>query len=85
MPGRELNFRVPSDTFVASDPSDHLEYDATLANGRELPSWLNFIKQPQLLFVGKVPELDSEIEIKLIAKDCSGLTAENVFSLKPKV
>ena len=85
MPGRELNFRVPSNTFVTADPSDHLEYDATLSNGKDLPSWLRFIKKPQLLFIGKVPELDSEIEIKLIAKDCSGLSTENIFSLKPKV
>ena len=85
MPGRELNFRVPSNTFVPADPSDHLEYDATLSNGKDLPDWLNFIKKPQLLFVGQVPQIDNEIEIKLIAKDCSGLSTENIFSLKPKV
>ena len=81
MPGRELNFRVPADTFITADPSDHLEYDAMLSNGNDLPSWLSFIKKPAL-FTGQVPELNNEIEIKLIAKDCSGLSTENIFSLK---
>jgi len=63
MPGRELHFRVPADTFVTADPTDHLEYYAKLSNGRDLPSWLNFVAKPPLLFIGQVPELDSEIEI----------------------
>lgn len=85
MPGRELNFRVPTNTFVPADPSDQLQFDATLSNGKDLPHWLGFIEKPELLFVGQVPELqsESEIEIKLSAKDTSGLSVENIFSLKP--
>ncbi len=81
-PGRELNFRVPTDTFVPADPSDNLEFDATLSDGNDLPGWLKFISKPDLLFIGHVPERHSDLEVKLIARDSSGLSTENKFTLK---
>jgi len=38
--GQELSYTVPAGTF--SDPGDTLTYSARLADGSDLPSWLNF-------------------------------------------
>ena len=40
--GMEFSFMVPEDTFSDADTGDTLTYTATLSDGSDLPSWLNF-------------------------------------------
>jgi hypothetical protein len=40
--GDKILFQIPSETFVDDDKNDDLKYLVTLANGEELPKWLEF-------------------------------------------
>ncbi|WP_286977590.1 ATP translocase [Pseudomonas sp.] len=82
MPGRELLFRIPSNTFTAADPSDCLHLSAKQADGSALPSWLK-LHAKEALLRGVAPHALSPLSLKLTASDDAGLCAHNHFVLQP--
>ncbi|MGP8122320.1 MAG: putative Ig domain-containing protein [Xanthobacteraceae bacterium] len=75
--GQAVNFSLASNTFT--DPQgEALTYSATLSNGSALPSWLTFANGK---FTGTVPNTAAGLSIKVTAKDSSGLTASETFSV----
>lgn len=76
-----FNFAVPADTFSDVDNGDSLTYSATLADGTELPSWLQF-DASTLTFSGTPLNEDVGIlNVTVTATDTGGLTASSAFAL----
>jgi Ca2+-binding RTX toxin-like protein len=76
-----FTFALPVGTFTDIDAGDVLSYTATLANGAALPTWLTFDPTTQT-FSGK-PVIGNvgSIEVKVIAADVAGTSAEDTFAL----
>jgi Ca2+-binding RTX toxin-like protein len=75
----ELEFTLPTETFVDVDKDDSLTYVATLANGDALPSWLEFDGATGT-FKGAPGRADiGSYAIRVEARDESGATATDEF------
>ena len=76
-----FNFTIGANTFSDVDAGDILTYSATLENGDALPSWLTFDAATRT-FTG-TPNSDNvgNLNIKVIASDIAGTTAEDIFAL----
>src|SRR5919202_2235052 len=73
-------FTIPANTFSDVD-GDTLTYSATLADGSALPSWLSFDGTTGT-FSGTPENSDvGSLNIKVIAADGSGATAQDIFIL----
>ena len=72
--------QIPVDTFVDQDQFDNITYSATLADGSELPDWIEFTDQRELIIQSNAPAIE-EIGIILIAEDSSGGRAVLPLSL----
>ena len=83
-PGSVLELTIPSNTFVASDPSDELKLSVQMTGGAQLPEWLTFSSSERKLSGDVPPTLKERIDITLTALDNSGLTADSEFSLQPE-
>jgi hypothetical protein len=76
-----LNFTFNANTFSDVNTGDTLSYNATLANGNSLPSWLNFDAQTRT-FSGTPTNNDVGIlSLKVTATDIAGATAEDIFDI----
>jgi Ca2+-binding RTX toxin-like protein len=74
-----VNFVLPSTAFSDVD-GDSLSYAATLANGSQLPSWLNF-NAATGAFSGAPPaNFNGDLDVRVTASD-GALSASDVFSL----
>lgn len=74
-------FTLPADTFIDVDREDSLTYAVTLANGSALPQWLTFDLDTNT-FSGTPTKGDvGSLNIKVIATDTEGATAEDKFEL----
>jgi Ca2+-binding RTX toxin-like protein len=74
-------FAVPAGTLADIDAGDQLTYQATLANGDPLPTWLSFDAATQT-FNGMAGNSDvGQFDIALTATDQGGLTAGVTFKL----
>jgi VCBS repeat-containing protein len=80
--GQALKFTIPADTFQDVDAGDKLTYSATLKDGKPLPKWL--ILNPLTGEFSGTPTGTSagEYNIKVIATDIAGATANTILSLK---
>jgi len=75
-----FSFQVPVDTFV-DDAGSTLSYNATLADGSALPSWLSFNATTQS-FSGTPANGDvANLEVKVTATNGSAAAANDVFRL----
>ncbi|QSJ16083.1 FG-GAP repeat protein [Nostoc sp. UHCC 0702] len=76
-----FNFTIGANTFSDVDAGDILTYSATNENGDALPSWLSFDAATGT-FTG-TPNSDNVgiFNIKVIASDIAGATAEDIFAL----
>jgi len=76
-----FGYEVSQNTFGDVD-NDELNYSAKLANGADLPSWLNF-NEETLEFSG-IPENDDveTFTIELLATDILGESASDIFTLE---
>jgi ELWxxDGT repeat protein len=75
-----FSFTIPTNTFSDID-GDTLTYSATLADGSGLPSWLAFDATTRT-FNGTPENGDvGSLNVKVIAADGSGATAEDIFTL----
>lgn len=70
--GRAFSYAVAQGSFTDIDAGDELSYDASLADGFELPEWLGFDEQTQT-FSGTAPsDATGFIDVEVTASDGSG-------------
>ncbi len=70
--GKDFSWQLPANSFVDRDANDTLSYNATLANGKPLPSWLSFDADTQT-FSGKAPSiLLGGVSVRVTATDGQG-------------
>jgi VCBS repeat-containing protein len=80
--GQALKFTIPADTFQDVDTGDKLTYSATIKDGKPLPKWLGL--NPLTGEFSGTPTGTSagEYDIKVIATDLAGATANTIFCFK---
>lgn len=72
---------LPSDAFADSDAGDILTYNATLANGNALPTWLTF-DQATKTFTGTPLTGDvGSINVQVVVTDGSGAQVSDIFNI----
>jgi hypothetical protein len=71
-----LEFQVPADAFVHSNPRALVRLHAVLADGRPLPSWLHLDGVTGRLAGTPPRDFAGTLEIRVIARDDHGLQAE---------
>jgi Ca2+-binding RTX toxin-like protein len=76
-----FTWTLAANTFIDSDAGDILSYTAKLADGSALPTWLTFDAATQTLSGTPGNSQVGLIDIKIVATDAAGSTAEDVFSL----
>jgi Tol biopolymer transport system component/Ca2+-binding RTX toxin-like protein len=77
-----FSFTFDANTFSDVDAGDSLSYNATLANGAPLPSWLSFNGATRA-FSGTPTNGDVGIvSLKVTATDIAGATTEDIFNLE---
>jgi Ca2+-binding RTX toxin-like protein len=76
-----FTWTLPINTFSDVDAGDVLTYRAKLADGSALPSWLSFNAATQILSGTPANSQVGSIDIKIIAADKLGDTAEDIFKL----
>lgn len=85
--GRAFAWQLPAGSFTDRDRNDALSYTATLANGRPLPSWLEFDAATQT-FSGTAPSGNTgntaALDVMVVASDGHGAcsTASDVFRIR---
>ena len=76
-----LSFVIPTNAFADVDVGDSLSYNATLADGSALPSWLSF-NAATATFSGTPQNGDvGSLSVKVTAFDIAGASAIQSFSL----
>lgn len=77
--GKAVSFALSSRTFT--DPQGQaLSYNATLASGQALPSWLRF-NATTMTFSGTAPTTAQNLALRVTATDSSGLSASESFAV----
>ena len=66
-----FSFTLPKDTFKHADPKAVVVLEARLADGKPLPSWLQF-DPGRGRFTGLAPQGVQEIEVRVVARDSTG-------------
>ncbi len=73
-----MDFTIPSDTFVHTDPQAEVSLSAMMIDGAPLPGWMAFDAVTGT-FTGKPPgDFYGELQIKVIARDDAGRQAETI-------
>lgn len=76
-----FSFTLNPESFIDVDPGDKLSYRALLADGSELPNWVEFDPET-LTFTGTpINEDVGDLIVKVEVSDLSGATAEQAFTL----
>jgi Ca2+-binding RTX toxin-like protein/subtilisin-like proprotein convertase family protein len=79
--GGYFSFQVPPGSFTDPDANDTLSFSATLSDGGDLPSWLNFDPNTQT-FAGVPGSIDiGSYNVTVAATDSFGLSATSTFKL----
>ncbi len=76
-----FTWQLPANSFSDPDAGDILTYSAKLANGAALPTWLTFDAATQTLSGTPANGQVGSIDIKIIATDKLGASAEDIFKL----
>ena len=76
-----FNFLFPNNTFSDIDAGDTLTYSTTLTDDSALPNWLTFDANTQAFSGTPANEDVGSFDIKVIATDNAGATAEDTFTL----
>ncbi|GAA5316944.1 MAG: hypothetical protein AseanaTS_21480 [Candidatus Pelagadaptatus aseana] len=78
----QFSYAIPADAFRHGNPDALISYSASMADGSELPEWLEFDPQSGE-FTGTPPEdFIGELMIKVIARDESGQQVETLITLR---
>ncbi len=81
-PGERFEHVLPPDLFADSDPGDVLTLSARLADGRPLPSWLEFDAHHGRFHAHAVQIVDEQLHITVIATDHDGLAVSGTLVLR---
>ena len=81
--GGAFSYAFASNAFTDPDAGDTLTYNATLADGSALPSWLSFNAATRT-FSG-TPSTLGAISVRVTAKDTGNLTVSDVFDITVSV
>jgi len=77
--GTESSFALPYDAFAHTDPNEEISLAASLADGEDLPDWLQF-DAVSGTFVLQAPDgFSGELRIKVNARDSKGQEVETLF------
>jgi Ca2+-binding RTX toxin-like protein len=76
-----FTWSLAANSFIDGDAGDILSYTAKLADGAALPTWLTFDAATQTLSGTPDNNQVGSIDIKIVATDAAGSTAEDVFSI----
>jgi hypothetical protein len=79
--GSAFSFTLPKDTFQHADSRATVGLEARTADGKALPSWLNFDPGTGR-FTGNAPQGVPEIVVRVIARDASGGEASTQVTLR---
>jgi ATP:ADP antiporter, AAA family len=79
--GQMLVFSVPDQTFMDPDPGDTLAYEAHMAGGAPLESWIRFDRHNQT-FTLRPPAGEGSAEVVLTATDFEGLSVQSGFRIE---
>jgi Ca2+-binding RTX toxin-like protein len=77
-----FSFTFDANTFSDVDAGDSLSYNATLANGATLPSWLSFDAQTRTFSGTPTNDDVGIVSLKVTATDIAGATTEDIFNLE---
>ncbi|MDZ5460969.1 VCBS domain-containing protein, partial [Azohydromonas lata] len=78
----QINLQVPADAFVHTDANETVTLVATLADGRPLPTWLQFDGKAGT-FTGQPPAGKAlDLRIKVQGRDSQGREANAMFRIK---
>jgi VCBS repeat-containing protein len=76
-----FSFAVPANAFADVDVGDVLSYNATLANGDPLPSWLSFDTATQTFSSTPTNGDVGSLSVKVTATDKAGASASQAFAI----
>ena len=80
-PDLPVNFTLPADTVIDSDPADTITYNVTQADGTTLPSWLSFDPSTNTL-TGAPPAGDlGTLALQVVGTDATGQTVQTALNL----
>lgn len=82
-------FALPADAFVHAKADATVTITAKLADGRDLPEWVQFDARSGTFQLNPPAGFDEELQIKVLARDSEGREATAIFKLtvgegKPK-
>ena len=79
--GMSFSYQFPANTFNDADTSDTLGYEATKADGFELPTWLSFDAATRT-FSGTPASTDTgTVSVKVLATDSSNGAISDIFDI----
>jgi AAA family ATP:ADP antiporter len=81
-PGERFEHILPPDLFADTDPGDVLTLSARLADGKPLPSWLEFDAHQGRFHARTVGLVDEQLHITVIATDHDGLAVSGTLVLR---
>lgn len=78
---RASRFALPYDAFVHTRPEATVDLEAKMADGSDLPKWLQFDARSGTFQLRPPDGLRGELKIKIIARDSQGNEAISIFRL----
>ena len=72
-------FSLPADAFVHTKADIVVTISAKLANGDDLPSWIQFDARSGTFQLNPPPGFNEELQIKVVARDREGREASSMF------
>ena len=79
-------FNLPPEALIGLDTNDSLKFDASLADGNELPNWIIFDRNSGSVALAKdAPNLQDSTKIIIVATDTKSNQVAVKVILKPKV
>jgi hypothetical protein len=74
-------FSLPADSFTHTQADAIITISAMLANGKELPNWIEFDSRSNTFKVTPPQGFKNELQIKVIARDNDGREVSTMFKL----
>ena len=78
---QSTRFSLPPDTFAHTKTDATVTIVAKLADGRDLPSWIEFDARSGTFQMSAPPGLNDDIQVKVTASDSEGRDATVIFKL----
>jgi hypothetical protein len=76
---KPATFALPADAFVHTQADAVITIVAKLANGMDLPAWIQFDARSGTFRLDPPPGFNEELQVKVIARDNEGREASSIF------